>query len=383
MRARFLASSLAFLGFSASLAHAGVFYATDFGTFSNSIDAANANPDSDTIYLAPGTYTGGALPNILASVTIALDRTNYLGAADGSAILDTTPAGQKGILTVPGGAGINLTVDGLTFQNASIADASGGNAAGIRDQSFGGLLSVSNSTFLNNQNGILTGSGAAIQDETLLIAVTNSLFANNGRSGQEHGIYAFGGGLTVSGSTFCGTILGHDIKSRTAVTTVTNSTFYDGAAAALAICNVGSASYSIDSPNGGQLSVGGDDFVQGAAGDNPAIISYGEEGLLYGSNSINVNDSTFASTVSGTGIQELSRSGTPTCVAPVQLSNTTFSSTLTPVVPVGCSSAAPTDPVPVEEPSTTWTLLSVLLGGAFLLRWSRFAKVSARMKSAA
>jgi hypothetical protein len=376
MRPQFLLSALTVLGFSSGTAFGGVFYATDFGTFSNSINAANVSPDNDTIFLAPGIYTGGSLPNILADLTISLDRAHYSTAQDGSAILNTTPTGEKGILTIPGGTGINLTVDGLTFENASISADDGGNAAGIRDQSFGGSLIVSNSTFLNNQDGILTGSGAAVQVEALDISISNSIFANNGRSGKEHAIYAFGQSLSVIGSTFCGTILGHDIKSRTAVTLVTNSTLYDGAAAAMAICSTGSTSYALDLPNGGQVSVDGVQFIQGNTTDNSAIVSYGEEGLLYGSNSFKVENSTFASTVNGTGIQELSITGAPTCLIKVQLPNTTFSDTLMPVNPADCSTTATTDPpVPVDEPATLWMLLATLLGGASFWRRPRLPRL--------
>lgn len=362
------AAGLAVLTFS-SAADAAIIYATDFGQLSTAIDTANGNPGADTIYLAPGEYSGGSLPNILDSLTLALDPAS--GAAPGSAILNTAPTGEKGILTIPFGVtSVNLTVNGLTFENASISASDGGNGAGIRDQSSGvSLLDISNSTFVNNQVGILTGNGT---NELLDVSISNSLFANNGATDPfQHAVYVYGHSLTVSDSVFCGTITGHDIKSRAAITTITNSTLYDGALdPSNPICQVGSSSYALDLPNGGQVTVDGVTFVQGAATENRAIVSYGEEGLNFSDNSLVVRNSTFTSSVSGTGIQEVAASGAPTCFTPVQLSNTSFSPTLVPVNPPNCI-AEVTTPVPVDEPSPWWLLVSV---GALAALWkgSRF-----------
>ena len=374
MRAHVWGCSLALLGFSSSIAFGDVIYVTDFSTLSSAINSANAAPNS-TIYLAPGTYTGGELPDIRASVTIAIDP----GAQAGSAVLETTPTGEEGLLTVPFGvASVNLTVDGITFEGASISDAAGGNGAGIRDQSSGtASLLVSNSTFLSDQDGILTGDGDPNQDQQLMITVSNSLFANNGNAdsnpntfGREHAIYAFGQSLNVSGSAFCGTLAGHDIKSRTAVTIVTNSVLYDGASDPnYSGCGVGSTSYALDAPSGGQVSVSGDQFIQGDATDNSAVLSYGEEGIDFSNNSLTVDNSSFTSTTAGRGIQEL-EDGVPTCLVTVQLSATTFSPTLVPVTPPNCSAeAAP--PQPVNEPGTGWMYLAALAACGFVWRRAR------------
>ncbi|MBC8038851.1 MAG: hypothetical protein H7X89_16730 [Rhizobiales bacterium] len=346
-------------------AQAGVIFASNFSELSSAINAANLDPGS-TIYLAPGTYSGGELPNILANLSIFLDPA--FGAPAGSAVLNTTPTGKKGLLTVPSGlSNISLSVDGLTFQNAAISNADGGNAAGIRFQSAGpSSLLVTNSTFLGNQNGILTGFGAPLIDEELMVSISNSLFANNGSgSGQTHGIYIFGESLEVTNSIFCGTNVGHDIKARTAITTVTGSSFYDGIAGPDSRCGIGSASYSIDLPNGGQGILDDNDFFQGAAGENFAIISYGAEGIAYPTNTLSVTDSVFQSTISGRGIQQLTN-GVPTCITPVQLANNVFSANLTPVVPADCI-AGPgpdpdPDPTPVDEPGTAWLMIVVLMG---------------------
>lgn len=343
--------------------------ANDYSSLVSAIDQANANPGS-VIYLAPGTYTGGALPPITASVTLQRDPT-----MTGDVILDTTPTNQKGILTVPDTVtGVNLTVQGLTFENAAISSSAGNNAAGIRDQSQGNAsLTVSDSTFLNNQDGILTGHGGS-NAELLSVLISNSRFINNGAPGGfEHGVYIFGSSLSVSSSMFCGTVDGHDIKSRAGTTTVTGSTLYDGAANPNnAACNVGSTSYAIDLPNGGQAKLTGDQFIQGAATQNSVIVSYGEEGNLFSTNSLIVSNDSFSNArSSGIGIREPDN-----CPAPVQLSNTTFSSTpgtsLTPVSPVTCVAATV-----VDEPASGWIFLAALGGFALM-----FGKPRGRRKLA-
>ena len=312
-------------------------YVDNFSELSSAIKSANSAPGS-IIYLAPGTYSGGALPLITASMTLQLDPAFH--AAAGAAILKTTPTNSKGLLTVPTVANVNLTVNGLTFENASISATLGGNAAGIRDQATGASsLTVLNSTFLHNQNGILTGNGLPIQQQQLVVKITNSLFANNGgANGMEHGLYISGHSVDISGSTFCGTIGGHDIKSRTAITTVSSSNLYDGLApSSQPLCSAGSTSYAVDAPNGGLLTLANDLLSQGSNSPNKAIVSYGEEGLRYTNNAVVASGDFFKSTISGRAIQELAL-GTPTCLTPVQFSSTTFSSNLTPITPAGCSS---------------------------------------------
>ena len=333
---------------------------SSFTDLSNAISLADLQ-SGGTINVAPGIYTGGSLPNITASMTIELDPS--YGAAEGAAQLDTTPTGEKGILTVPSGVSdVDLTVSGLTFENASISEADGGNGAGIRDQSSGpSSLTVVDSIFSGNQEGILTGDGSPAQDALLDVSISGSIFANNGNSdGFEHGIYIFGQSLTVTDSTFCGTIGGHDIKSRTATTTISDTALYDGAADPnFAACNIGSSSYAVDAPNGGALTLNNDLLAQGTGSPNTAIVSYGEEGLLFANNSFVVSSDTFTSSISGTGIQELS-DGSATCLVPVQLSSTTFDSNLVPINPANC--VVNVAPQPVNEPSTGWVSCAAFLG---------------------
>ena len=347
--ATFLLGLGAALSIVTSHANATVIYAGDGEalTLSQAIDIANASPGT-TIYVEPGTYTD-MLPNILATMTIQQDPAS--ASPLGSVILDSPPTGEKGILTVEGAAA-SLAVSGLTFENAAIPTADGGNGAGIRDQSSGfTTLTILNSFFLSNQDGVLTNN----PNET--VRVTDSIFENNGSfDGFEHALYVSGGiSLTVSGSTFCGTTFGHDIKSRTQNTTILNSLIYDGAPDAALGCAAGTTSFGIDLPNGGNAIIDSDQIIQGARTDNNTMVRYGEEGMIFLDNSFIVSNTNFISTDVHTsiGIRET------TCVVPVQLSNDTFRGVDIPVSPVGCVVIAP-----VPEPQTIWLLLTALGGFA-------------------
>jgi hypothetical protein len=183
-----------------------------------------------------------------------------------------------------------------------------------------------------------------------------------GADGLEHGIYIFAQSLQVSGSTFCGTISGHDIKSRASVTSITDNFLYDGLApSGQPLCTAGSASYAVDVPNGGQLTIANTLIAQGDQTQNSAMVSYGEDGLLFANNSALLTGDTFLSTVGGRGVQELAGT-TPTCLVPVQLSGTTFSANLTPVSPAGCETAL----VPVDEPHNLSVFVAAL--GFMILR---------------
>jgi hypothetical protein len=140
------------------------------------------------------------------------------------------------------------------------------------------------------------------------------------------------GTLSVSNSLFCGQLIGHDIKSRGQTTIVTGNQLYDGAANALLGCNAGSSSFAIDTPNGGAVTISGNQIVQGTVSPNYKMVAYGEEGLVYGTNSLAVSGNSFTSsgTPSATAIYD------PYCVT-AQLTKNTFSGVTTIVNPASCA----------------------------------------------
>jgi hypothetical protein len=224
----------------------------------------------------------------------------------------------------------------MSVENAAIANSLGGNGAGIRDQDTGNYdtLTVRNSTFINNQMGILTFNNA--NDNVILV---NNLFMNNGNPNASYfGHAAYIGQantLIAIGNQVCGTNIGHDIKSRTAINIIENNTLYDGAAdPTQPSCNVGSASYALDIPNGGEAVVTGNTMLQGAATENSTIFAYGEEGIKFA-----VNNITFSNNVmNNTGVSgAIAIYDNPSSPVPVQGNGNSFASSLTEVDPASAN----------------------------------------------
>ena len=107
--------------------------------------------------------------------------------------------------------------------------------AGIRLQA--GSLNVSYCYFHDMQEVLL-----ADPDPTASVTIDHSEFAHNGTGdGYTHNLYVGSvGTLTVTNSYFHDAVVGHEIKSRAAVTNIVNNVIADGPN--------GTASYDIDLP---------------------------------------------------------------------------------------------------------------------------------------
>jgi hypothetical protein len=297
--------------------------------------ASETAGNSYIINIAPGTYSEDSA--IFNAPTVI----NAVGVT----ITAGPPTNFKALLTTT----FPLTVNGMTMvcSGCALAENLGGNGAAVREQANGANTLVLNGvTIVGFQDGVLTGSDSG---NTHLdhVTVIDSLFANNGDpvNGQTHGLYIGDAATaTISGSTFCGTNLGHDIKSRAAQTTVTNSTMFVGTnQGAPTGCNVGSASLAVDMPNGGTGLVDRSNIYQGDANQNGALIAYGEEGLVFTANSLSVTRTlfdNFGPNKSSIGIHEF----TDPCPAAVNGINTDRyitapGTSITPVSPSDCLAA--------------------------------------------
>jgi hypothetical protein len=241
---------------------------TGVGDFATLGAALAVSQSGDTINLPAGIYL-----NQTATVT---DNVTITGTGGVAYLLATQPvANAQGILVVdaPG----TVTINNVAFSGAATSNANGANAAGIRYQ--GGNLVLNGDQFSANQDGILATPNVA---GTGSIAITNSTFTNNGVSdpsltagyGYTHNIYVNDvASFSITGSAITAANIGHEVKSRAQSTTITNSVIADGP--------TGTASYSIDLPNGGAATIQGNTIQQGPASQNPAIISNGEEGNLH------------------------------------------------------------------------------------------------------
>jgi hypothetical protein len=229
--------------------------------------AVSAAHSGDTVNVQAGIYT-----NDFVSVYKSLT----LNAVGGAVTMNATVQAPNGkaILT-EGAPGLTVNINGFRFTGATVRD---GNGAGIRYE--GGTLNVTNCYFGNNQNGIL---GAA--DPNGIIKIDRSEFDHNGAGdGRTHNMYIGDiAEFSLTNSYTHDAVVGHEIKSRAASTTITNNRILD---------NSGSSSYEIDLPNAGNAVISGNVIQQSARSQNPNIIAYGEEGVIRTRNSLSVTGNT-------------------------------------------------------------------------------------------
>ena len=217
-------------------------------------DAAKVVEDGDRVAIQPGEYFDCAIWNA-NKVMI-----EGVGDPDKVVITDKTCQGKALFVTV--GAGI--TIRNMTLTRARVPD---GNGAGIRGE--GRDLTVEGVRFINNQNGIMSGT------EGGFMIIRDSFFDRNGVCLRScaHGVYVGNLDLLqIKHSRFFETKQGHHIKSRARRTEVSDCTIDDGPE--------GTASYEIEAPNGGSLVVRNNMINKGPKSENHgSIISIGAEGV--------------------------------------------------------------------------------------------------------
>jgi hypothetical protein len=214
------------------------------------IDVASSG---DTIDVQAGTYNDQFL-TVRTSLT--------LQAVGGQVVMteDASPPDGKAMIT-EGQPGVSVAINGFEISGVAVPDSNG---AAIRYE--GGSLSLSNDYFHDNQEGLL---GAP--DPNGSITIDHSEFSANGDgSGSTHNIYVGAiSSFTITDSYIHDAVVGHEVKSRAASNTITGNRIFD---------NGGSASYSIDLPNGGNANISNNQIEQGPNTQNPFIVAYGEEG---------------------------------------------------------------------------------------------------------
>ena len=244
-----------------------------YKTIQAALDKANSG---DTINIMPGTY---------AAANITKSNLLIQGIGTSAPVITGKSYGDKGLFVI---SGTNTTIKNIIFQNAT---STSGNGAGIRMQ--GTNLTVLNSKFTGNQDGILTDANTKST-----LTVKNSTFDKNGScvssSGCAHGIYAGHiAALDVENSTFTNTQAGHAIKSRANATTVMNNIIQD--------TPTGTSSYLVDVPNGGAVTITGNTLEKGPKSTNSmAAIALGEEGATNPAGAMLIANNTFQNDYSKT-----------------------------------------------------------------------------------
>jgi len=222
----------------------------------------------DVIRIDPGVYADCAIwyPS----------RLTIEAAGEGVRLVNRTCAG-RGIFVIQGD---NVTVRGISFEGAVVAEHNG---AGIRGG--GNNLTVENSRFIGNENGILAGGSP-----WSVLRVTGSTFIGNGVciGPCAHGIYAGQAMflLDVEDCVFENTHIGHHIKSRARTTIIRHNRIEDGEA--------GNSSYLIDIPYGGNVLIENNEMEKGPTSENKGVaISIGVEGVMNPTGALIIQDNTF------------------------------------------------------------------------------------------
>lgn len=248
-----LAAALALTLPVATVVHAAELDVGPGQRFQEPSSAAAVAQAGDTIVIQPGRYFDCAV--------LAADHLTIVGAGRGAVMTDKTCEGKAIFVT----SGNDITIRNITFTRARVPD---GNGAGIRAE--GRNLTVADSRFINNEEGIL-----AADSPQSTITIRNSEFVDNGKCAEAcaHGIYVNKIALLqIIGSRFYRTRMGHSVKSRALHTILRNDVIEDGPD--------GTSSYQVDIPNGGSLIMTGNTLEKGPkSGNYGTAISIGEEGV--------------------------------------------------------------------------------------------------------
>ena len=224
-------------------------------------EAARLAPDGATIEVDAGTYRGDVAVWAQDDLTLRAIGGRVRLIADGAA------AQGKAIWVV---RSAQMRVDGFDFEGASVPSRNG---AGIRFEQ--GRLQVRNCSFTGNEMGLLTNNEPHTELE-----IEASEFAHNRRpDGHNHNLYVGAiARLAVRSSYFHHAHTGHLLKSRAAL----NHIFYNR----LTDEPGGTASYELEFANGGIACVVGNIIEQGAATENPHLVSFGAEGYVWPRNAL-------------------------------------------------------------------------------------------------
>ena len=236
-------------------------------------DAVQRAADGDTIEIEPGVYAGDV-------AVIHQRRLSLVGLGSGPQdrprlVAAGKHAEGKAIWVVRNG---DIRVTNLHFEGARVADRNG---AGIRFEK--GHLRLTQCSFMDNQNGVLTGNDI---DSKLTIKDSDFGEAPTNPGSLPHLLYVGRiGQVGIHGSRFRAGHEGHLIKSRARRTSLLGNVLDDGP--------TGQASYEIDLPEGGEALIEDNTVVQSAGTQNTVMLAYGAEHPNWPLNQLTLRRNTF------------------------------------------------------------------------------------------
>ncbi len=264
-------------------AHATTWYVGPTRTYKTPCAVSTLVANGDTVYIDYSPSTGPGVGYYDDSCGWTASNLSLIGVLNSNGkrpvlnaagLTDTPTTGHiahfKGIWDTIGN---NITVENMEFENAAISNDDGANGAGIRSD--GVNLTIINSYFHNNQDGLLESNVAASN-----IVIKNSEFYQNGVSdpnldegyGQTHNLYiGHCASLIFEDSYSHASNIGHILKSRAAVNYILYSKLTQE--------NGNQSSIEIDLPNGGTSYVIGNELQKGPNEGNEHFVSYREEGF--------------------------------------------------------------------------------------------------------
>ena len=189
--------------------------------------------------------------------------------------------------------GNDVTIENVEMFGSKVPDQNG---AALRLE--GTNFTLRSSFLHDNENGILTGANAASK-----ILIETSEFGHNGNgSGQTHNLYIGKvASLTYRYNFSHDADVGHNLKSRAALNTITYNRFSSTTPGQSGSTASGKPSYEIDLPNAGTSYIIGNVIQQPSAHSNPALVSYGVEGALNPGQDLYVVNNTFLNDDSSRG----------------------------------------------------------------------------------
>lgn len=215
-------------------------------------DAARVAQDNDVIEIEAGRYVG--------DVAVWGQNGLLLRGVNGRPHLDSQgrTAADQGIWVFRGN---DIAVENIEFSGAR---STARNGSGIRF--FGNNLTVRDSYFHDNEDGVLTYTSPEGD-----VLIERSVFAHNGAGdGQSHNIYIGQvRSFTLRFSHSHDSKSGHEVKSRARINRIEYNRLTDE--------DDGTSSYVIDLPEGGYAYVVGNVLEKGGKSQNPNAISFAAE----------------------------------------------------------------------------------------------------------